>query len=269
MALTAKGPTVQRALSGSMLILTELYGKSAFVRRVVGCGQNPDYDAQVGVFDLSFDPSNFIDLSVDELVEVLNGQPKPIRVIQANNQPILLPMEFAPRHDGESGLDEELLEVRARVLRDDLKFQERVGQAISKRYPPREPVEYVEQQIFEGFYSRDDSQRIEQFHKAHWETRPDIVSRIEDRRARELGYRIIYIEKPELLELKIREWFEKWESERLVTSDENVPYRTLRSAVDAAQELSGESDHAGKQLMGDVLGWLQMRLRESEPKTTR
>jgi exodeoxyribonuclease I len=204
MELNSKGSTVQRALSGSVLILVELFGKSSHVRRVIGCGQNPDYDAQIGVFDLSFDPSNIIDHSVDELVEVLNGQPKPIRVIQTNNQPILLPMEFALRHERVPDLYEKTLAARASVVLENIKFQERVGKAISKRFPPREPVKFVEQRIYDGFYTGKDSRLMEQFHNADWSVRPNIIANIEDKRARELGYRIIFLERPELLRPEIR-----------------------------------------------------------------
>jgi hypothetical protein len=33
---------------------------------VVGCGQDPDYDAQLGVFDLNHNPDDYLDLSVQK-----------------------------------------------------------------------------------------------------------------------------------------------------------------------------------------------------------
>lgn len=269
MALTSKGPTVRRALSDSMLILVEIFGRSPHVRRVIGCGQNPDYDAQIGVFDLSFDPSNIIDHSVDELVEVLNGQTKPIRVIQTNNQPILLPMEFAPRHERVPDIDEEALAARASVVLENIKFQERVGKAMSKRFPPREPVKFVEQRIYDGFYTGKDGRLMEQFHNANWSARPKIIANIEDKRARELGYRIIFFERPELLRPEIRSWYENWELKRLAASDEDLPFRTLKRIVEEACELSEESDSDDKQLMEEVAEWLKLRLRETDAASCR
>src|ERR1700687_3266619 len=95
MQLSSKAGSIQRAMSGQILSLTEFYHGKPYSWPVVGCGQNPDFDAQLGVFDLKYDPDDYLDLSVEGIVEVLNSSNKAIRCIRANNQPILLPLALA------------------------------------------------------------------------------------------------------------------------------------------------------------------------------
>jgi exodeoxyribonuclease I len=76
MQLSSKPGAIQRVLSGQILSFTEFYHGKSYSWPVVGCGQNPEYDAQLGLFDLQYNPDDYLDLSVEELVEVMKWQPK-------------------------------------------------------------------------------------------------------------------------------------------------------------------------------------------------
>jgi exodeoxyribonuclease-1 len=103
---------------------------------------------------------------------------------------------------------------------------------------------------------------MQEFHDADWTAPPEIVGKLQDKRARELGYRIIFLEKPELLRPDIRHWYEKWQLRRLVEDDEDLSYLTLGRAIKEAQELSESSNESDKKLMADVTEWLRLRLDE-------
>jgi hypothetical protein len=56
MQLSSKVGVIKQALSGQILSLTEFYHGKSYSWPVVGCGQNPEYDAQLGLFDLKYNP---------------------------------------------------------------------------------------------------------------------------------------------------------------------------------------------------------------------
>ena len=80
----------------SMFSLTERYFGRTYSWLVTPCGQNPNYDGQLAVFDLYYDPDDYRSLSAEELVSVLNSNPKVIRSLRANSQPIMMPANMAP-----------------------------------------------------------------------------------------------------------------------------------------------------------------------------
>ncbi|MEZ5758266.1 MAG: exonuclease domain-containing protein [Emcibacteraceae bacterium] len=80
------------ALLGTMapLCLTESHFGRIYRYAVSLAGVNSINPTDFGVVDLQHDPSDLLDLSVDELVDVRNARVKRIRSVKSNNQPILL-----------------------------------------------------------------------------------------------------------------------------------------------------------------------------------
>ena len=139
-----------------VLFQTEFYFNNEYSSVVTRCGQNPEYDAQVATFDLSNNPDPYVDLSVEALVDVLNGSPKVIRSVRANAQPILMPYEGSKPNLREPEITETVLRERAQRIRPALQFQENVGRALTLRFADREPSPYPEKQIYDGFPGYDD-----------------------------------------------------------------------------------------------------------------
>jgi exonuclease I len=66
--------------------------------------------------------------------------------------------------------------------------------------------EHVEERLYSGgFLSFADQRLFGEFHAADPQERPAIVERIADRRAQEIGWRLIYDETPEVLPTEHRE----------------------------------------------------------------
>jgi exodeoxyribonuclease-1 len=125
-----KADAVRMASSAEPYSLTEFYFGREHSFPVVHCGTNPDYDAEVGAFDLQYVPSSYLHLSTEELVEVLNTSLKVIRTIRANTQPIVMPLSSLPESSKSHFPDQAVMDERASAILADVEFQRRVGHAM-------------------------------------------------------------------------------------------------------------------------------------------
>jgi len=95
----------------------------------------------------------------------------------------------------------------------------------------------VEEQIYDAFISASDERLMEAFHAAPWEDRPAIADRFDDARLRELGYRLIYCERPDVLDDAGRRAEAVRIARKLLGLDgEILPWLTLRAAIQEAND---------------------------------
>ncbi|HEY9080474.1 exonuclease domain-containing protein [Magnetovibrio sp.] len=200
---------------------------------------NPDNPSEVAVFDLSHDPTPYLDTSEKDMSSLLRISPRPIRIIKANQSPIVTPHTLS--HPGVAGHGQTMDQLmdKVRAVREHPTFARNVAGAVATRYPEREAPAYVEQRIFEGFPSAADNALMEQFHAAPWADRPAIVSRIQDARLRELGERLIYLEHPDALTAETRQGHDAWRKKRF-HAEGDVPWVTVTSAYGELDEIKGD-----------------------------
>jgi exonuclease I len=151
-------------------------GGRAYNWPVVGCGCAAEADSLGCVFDLRFDPEDFLQFSEDELVSVMRSQRKALRYVAANKQPILLPIDFA--RDLRCGINvkDGLILSRANIVANEEGFRRRACRALARRFEREgEPAEYVEDRIYDQFPSFSDQQLMRSFHLVPWEQRISIV----------------------------------------------------------------------------------------------
>jgi exodeoxyribonuclease-1 len=153
------------------------------------------------------------------------------------------------------GINKDEMERRARLISETDDFQTCVGDAISNRYPPEEPSAFVEERIYDGFPSRADELLMQRFHQVHWEQRAEILGQINDLRIRELGYRLVHTERPNVLPAEKRAELDAWCGQRLRPNIE-VPWLTIAAALDEAEKLLAEKS-GDKDLVVEVRAWLQ------------
>jgi exodeoxyribonuclease-1 len=259
MPLATKPAVIQRALSGQLLSLTEFFKGKPYSWLVVGCGQNPQYDAQLGVFDLRYDPQEYLDLTVEGLIDVMNSKTKAIRCIRGNNQPILLPRKLAQSGLHNLEVSDQEIEARARLISEASDFRTRIGEAIKNRYPEQEASAYVEERIYDGFPSRTDEFLMRRFHELPWTSRADILNQIEDLRVRELGYRIIYAEAPDILTPQKRAELDAWQHQRR-SPGTTVPWRTIRIALEEVEDLFADAN-TNSAFIREIRFWLEGQAR--------
>ena len=212
---------------------------------------NPEYTSEVAVFDLSHDPVHYLDAPAKDIGSLLRTSPRPIRIVKANQSPILAPHNLS--HDGVAGHDQTLGELRekARAVREHPTFAANVASAVANRYPPRDAPEHVEQRIYEGFPSRADERRMTTFHEQPWEERMETVSQFEDDRLRELGERLIYLESPDVLPDETRQRHDAWRRERF-HAEGDAPWVTIGSARQELNELTKTDDGKNASLLEDI-----------------
>ena len=219
---------------------------------VTFCGQNPERDAQIAVFDLYFDPNDYLSLSVPDLEEVMKTSPKPIRTLAANKQPILMPEDAAPIDTKALTISPNERRRRMGIIRENPGFQKRVGQALALRFASEESSPHVEERIYDGFPQRGDETRMVKFHHVNWNERVEIASRIEDPRLNELAHRLIYFEHPAILEARTTAAISTWVTKRVLDENDNVPWRTVNKALHQTDELLKHASAEDTRLLKDV-----------------
>ena len=253
---TAKNAVKEYVAAQSMFSLTERYFGRTFSWLVTPCGQNPEYDGQLAVFDLNFDPDDYRSLSAEDLVGVLNASPKPIWSLRANAQPIMMPADAAPEGTKALAVPPEELRRRVEVIHGDLDFQARVGQAQALRFADEEPSPHVEERIYDGFPNTADQALMEQFHDVDWADRIALADRIDDPRLSEFAWRLIYFERPDLLPAAKSAELGAWHAERVLAKDEAVPWMTIGKALRETDDFLANATGDEADLLGEVKDYL-------------
>ncbi len=149
-------------------------------------------------YDLAIDPNELRGLNDTELTTRLAKSPRPLRKVKKNAAPCLCPMDEAPAEMLGDVSAAEFVR-RARVLRSDRVLVERLVAAVNEAEKTYAPSPFVERQIYDGFWSGADAQKLEAFHRASWEGRVMIADDLEDPRLVWLARRLIFVERPEFL----------------------------------------------------------------------
>jgi exodeoxyribonuclease I len=244
-----KSSAIEVTKTTEILTFTELYFNKEYSWLVTYCGENPDYRTQLAVFDLQYEPANFIDLDVEALVQVMNSKQKAIRTVRTNAQPILMPLELAIMGTKAKYPEPLILVNRARTIRNNIRFQDRVGQALANRFPEEEPSAYPEKRIYDGFPSLEDGAFMEQFHREKWSDRPVIANRLEDDTLREFALRLIFAEAPSQLPQVERDKMENWMRRRAFSNDDGVPWNTVRKAIRETNDLLAVASDCDKDFL--------------------
>ena len=230
--------SVHQLLSGQAFIsLTERHFGDIHSWFVTPCGQNPNNDSEVAVFDLTFDPDPYLSMQIDEILDVLNGTPKVIRSLRANSQPIIMPPEMVPVSVKDQSMSSDELQRRSAAIKRDAAFRDRVGDAQALRFTKRVPSPYVELRLYDGFPSSGDRALMAEFHASPWSDRVTIIERMDDWRIKEFAYRLLYFERPHLLPDERTAEIVTWIRRRMLTEDTDVPWMTVRKALSQADEL--------------------------------
>ncbi|MFD1157933.1 exonuclease domain-containing protein [Roseovarius aestuarii] len=223
-------------------------------RAVVGCGNHPKNPTMQAVFDLRRDPAEVLDLSEEDLAGETKGPNRALRTVYANKMPALVDPGLAPDLPATIGLHLPEIVRRAAVVSADNQFAARVGRVMEQRYPPFEPAQIVEQRMYEGFPSRADENRMQEFHKADWSVRAEIAEALEDDRYRELARRLVFVNAPEALTDPRRSQLQAWLRNRRHGRDGVEVGRTISGAL---AELDNDSSADQPPEAEAIRSWLR------------
>lgn len=231
-----KSAPLRMLQSEPLMLLSEYYGNPCNCI-VAPISRNSGNANEWALFDLQFDPALYLDANDADLREAIDGTTKVIRRVSINAQPGLLPIDHAP-DDVQGGRQSlEIYQARAQAIREHAEFRRRISCLLAARYEDRVEPSHVEERIYSGFPSNPDQTRLHSFHAEDWAYRVGIVQEIEDDRYRRMGQRLIAAERPDLLTEAMRNRWESWRRERLLTG-EKVPWTTVASALEELAQLS-------------------------------
>lgn len=77
-----------------------------------------------------------------------------------------------------------------------------------------------------------------------------------DDRLRELGERLIYIERPDVLTNEVRDQFDNWCRKRKF-ADDDAPWVTVGSALEEVQKLRMHNEIEDAELLGEIEMYLE------------
>ncbi|WP_306142626.1 exonuclease domain-containing protein [Roseibium sp. MMSF_3412] len=178
--------------SGHPLRLIERFGATP-PRSYIGAyaGSSTSNPNSVGFLDLDqVDPSELLLADDDVIVKAVDRTPKLVRTVAVNKVPNLFEMDQI----------DPVITNRAMRLAEMTDLRERIGNAIAARFANREAPVHVEEQIYAEFYSSTDQRLLKHFQTTSWEERVDVLTRLNDQRARQLGRRLIFLNRPDLLD---------------------------------------------------------------------
>jgi exodeoxyribonuclease-1 len=262
MRLGSKPAVMSRLNERNLFFLTEFYGTKPVVIPITGCGTAPGADSLGCAFDLRYDPREYLRLSKDELLSVMNGRKKALRYIPCNKQPMLLfgePSFALPYTD--AGRDE--FRSRADFIHRSPEFHARACRVLSRRFSDHPQGTHVEQRIHEQFLSSADTALLRTFHNLDWVERGAVVERLADDRLRELGKRLIFVERPDVMDPVERAELEKRTTDRLFGFVSEGP-RSLEESYQEVCSLMEAQGHKHQSLLTEISTWLLEQL-ESRP----
>ena len=190
--------------------------------------QDPSYTNNLVLFDLSFDPEDYLYMTPEEIAAILNKKGSPFFNIKANRSPVLLPGNLCELN----GLSFEKASLRANKIQENIGFKESVVVACdinSKKRSPWESPDYSESQIYSKFIDSHDKLLSKAFLESEsTEDKINIIHQMNDERLIDFAKRLLASEN-ENCDPVIQMNYQEFEAKRLL-SDDDVPWRTLNDA---------------------------------------
>jgi len=178
------------------------YGKSRPYVQAYVC-QHPRFQWPK-CFDLKHDPQIYLDMPIADLKVAMGKNPKFLRTIRHNKHPIIMNPSYGNEFDEYKMIGAEKLASRAKMIKDNTKFAEKISQILQDEVEEKEQTKsqediYEEESIYTKFTSNEDNKMMPEFHKAEWDKKLSVLGKIKDERLHYFGRRLIYEEKPEIL----------------------------------------------------------------------
>jgi exodeoxyribonuclease I len=247
MRFSQKAAVADHLAAERIFCLSDFYFGKPYAYIVTCIGRHEQNTSEHYVYDLAVDPDSLSPLDEGRLRNRVKRSPKPVRRLKSNGAPVIVAQEDAPLIAKATVLGVDELARRAEIIHSDPDFCERLIAAFQASDEPEEPSEYIESQIYSGFYTNDDKVLMERFHLVPWEQRAAILPQFRDERLRELGLRLIHIERPDLLPAEERVRRDRAWAIRLTSDPTNLPWLTFAEAI---EEIDGiiataeSSEHA-------------------------
>ena len=196
------------------------------------CGESKTNSNQIGFLD--FEAVNISDLQSmgkEEITTAVLDSPKLIRAMSINKAETF--REIIDPTD-------EILE-KCDFLRESRQFQMMVSNALDSRFEPIDVSELeVEEKIYSGFFDSTDRHLLDQFQKATWPDRAELIKSFKDDRLRQLGQRLLAFYAPELLSNDQKSRFTEFLQARWKANGSDVKWNTIDKVSADLSEMDTE-----------------------------
>ena len=216
------------------------YGRSVpFVQTFV-C-QHPQYQWPL-CFDLKHDPNIFLKMTQKELSSAIKKY-KFLRTVRHNKHPVIMNPSYGNQIDQYKIIGAEKLATRAKLIKNNKQFAEKISdikkeEAEEKMHSKSQEDIYTEESIYTKFTSTEDNNLMPEFHKVDWDKKIVILSKFKDERLKYFGKKLLYREKPEMLEKEDYKTIHKETAKKLLSTN-NEKWNTIPrtySEIDTLRE---------------------------------
>jgi exodeoxyribonuclease-1 len=224
------------------------YGKSRPYVQAYVC-QHPRFQWPK-CFDLKHDPQIYLTMPVADLKVAMGKNPKFLRTVRHNKHPIIMNPSYGNEFDEYKIIGSEKLALRAKMIKDNTKFAEKISQILQDEVEEKEQTKsqediYEEESIYTKFTSNEDNKMMPEFHKAEWNKKLSVLDKIKDERLHYFGRRLIYEEKPEFLPKEEYNQIRATIAKRLLSTN-NEKWNTISRTYSEIDTLREKFEREGK-----------------------
>ena len=208
---------------------------------------HPSYTSWGYVWDLRRDPEPLLNLSVNQLRDILKKySPKATRVLKTNKAPVILDKEFALKQKPYSDLDLETLKKRAQMVRNSENFCKNIQiinrEAAEEKEQTKTQEDLLpEETLYEKFIPNKDTALFKTWHSSSWEDKLRLLDKFQDKRCSWFGQKIIYQEAPQILPPDLYKNI-KSEIARRILSKNKEKWQTVNMAYNEIDYLRDQAD---------------------------
>lgn len=252
---SSKSSVASFVQSEDAFVLTRFVGHQAQSVPLVWVCNDPGQSAVAFCLKVDRETHALLDATEEEIAAAFELDPSLFVRLRTNKAPALSSLYDAEDGGVEFSLPVDEIEDLARAIRERSDFCARVSSVISDLTPPWPVACYVEQKIYESFWSREDDQIMAKFHQVPWTERLAVLELLSDERSKLLGLRLVNEMRPDLLMPSHHAMLAKESSLR--TPDSDRPLGRARATELAAALVS----QVGVDEVADLMNYLD-HLRE-------
>tara|TARA_B100001559_G_scaffold316945_1_gene321281 strand:- start:472 stop:1287 length:816 start_codon:yes stop_codon:yes gene_type:complete len=240
---------------------------------------NPNNAKELAFFDLDNDPDKYCDSSVSGIISLIESKQKIIRLYQSNKSPIILSSSFLKSKKILEDKEFSIFKERSEQIKNNESFINKLNHALVERYEDfqvtRSPSEFLEEQIYNGeFYSSEDKQKITKFKNSHNpKEKYNISQEFKDRRLREICYRILFAESPDIFSKRDLEARKNFIADKVFCEEDKVKWCTLEKAKEELQKIKDNGRYDDQktyiQEIENFLNIEEKRYREYLPNSNK
>jgi exodeoxyribonuclease-1 len=143
-------------------------------------------------------------MSAQELTSAMKKQPKFIRTVRHNKHPVIMNPSYGDKFDEYKMIGTAKLLARAKLIRENKEFAEKITsikilEVEEKEQSKTQEDLYNEESIYAKFTSTEDNKIMPEFHTVNWDKKLSVLSKFKDERLQYFGKKLLYMEKPEML----------------------------------------------------------------------